>query len=159
MRVVAAVAAVVLVSGCGSSHRRAEATPAPTATSIPQPAEPVIYMSRMIGEDPMVDDVTVGTNRWVQVRRLRGGAGGRFDHYRLTAAEFARVRQLTAQLGARPAPPRRRTDRWYYHLRLGPHPPYQYLDREIPARARPALRLLNRLIDISSQRDPLRRTP
>ena len=84
LRVVMAVAAVVLASGgCGSDDE-----PARTAAAEPAPERKLAFLSRVVGTDPMVDEIVVGVDGRVEVSRLRGGVGARFDHYRLRDREL-----------------------------------------------------------------------
>lgn len=150
----ASVALALLVGACGSKdHAGARGVVAGP------PADDLVTMSRVRGVDPEVDDVAVGLDGRVQVRRLRGGAGGHFDHFRLRAGELSRLRTRVARLQrGRDTEPAKQVERWYYTLRVGAHVPRYFVDGRWPARARPALVQLNALIATSPQRDPSSRS-
>jgi hypothetical protein len=155
MSVVMAVAAVVLASGCGSDDEPADPPPAPAAAADPRPQRLLAALSRVVGTDPMVDEIVVGVEGRVEVRRLRGGAGARFDHYRLRRRELARLRRDLARVVSRRfARPGIELGRWFYTLRVRGREPDYFVGGRVARPARPAIRRLNRLIDSSSERDP-----
>ena len=147
---------VLLVSGCRPAARTPHTAPRVAAAQHPQPRLAVLI--RRMGIDPAVDEIIVGRDRRVEVRRLRGGAGGTIDHYRLTSREMSELRRWLGRLGRRGQTPVAVPDRWYYTLRLGAGTPRYYVDRRVPRRAQPAIRALERLIDASPQRDPNHRS-
>jgi hypothetical protein len=103
----------------------------------------------------MTDEVAVGADGGVVVRRLRGGAGARFDRFRLRGAELARLRAGLARIGPVPASaPGIDLGRWYYTLRVRSDAPRCFVAGRVPRRARPVVVQLDGLIDTSSQRDP-----
>jgi hypothetical protein len=151
----------VLAAGCGSSSAGTDAGPTGSAhspnagSSAPdRPTHRLVVFSRTVGTDPMTDEVVVGAGGRVEVRRLRGGAGARFDHYRLRAAELHGLRRELAGLGRRGPVPKIRLGRWYFTVRVGARTPRYFVAGRVPAGVRPLIRRLDRLIDTSAQRDP-----
>jgi hypothetical protein len=150
-----------LAAGCGSAPPEPDAGPTGSAhspnagSSAPdRPTHRLVVFSRTVGTDPMTDEVVVGTGGRVEVRRLCGGAGARFDHYRLSAGELGGLRRGLARLDPRGPVPRMRLGRWYFTVRVGARTPRYFVAGRVPADVRPLIRRLDRLIDTSAQRDP-----
>jgi len=152
-RFLLSLGAALLAGGCGATAPNRD-----EATIAPGPARPLVVLNRVMGESPVVDEITVGADRRVEVRRLRGAAGAGFDHFRLSEPEVAGLRGQLARLGRRGRTPAKGPRRWYYTLRLDGRRPRYYVEGREPAEARPAIRRLERLIATSSQRDPARRS-
>jgi hypothetical protein len=159
-RSLAAAIGVALLAGCGDSPPDTASLPTGAAhspnagSSAPdRPTHRLVVFSRTIGTDPMTDELVVGTSGRVEVRRLRGGGGARFDHYRLTAGELRGLRRGLARLPPRGPVPDMRLGRWYFTVRVGARTPRYFVAGRVPAGDRPLIRRLDRLIDSSARRD------
>src|SRR4051794_4032443 len=92
------MALVGLVAGCGGASK-----PAPAARSdavAPRAAELVNYQ-RNGGLAATLDTVTVRADGATRADKRYGGAGRRFDDFRLSAPVMARLRAALARLPAR----------------------------------------------------------
>jgi len=94
MRYFLPVAVLVALAGCGSASER----PAP---SRPHRAAELVNFQRNGGLAATLDTVTVRADGATRADKRYGGAGRRFDDFRLSAAVMARLRAALERLPAR----------------------------------------------------------
>jgi hypothetical protein len=98
MRYLLAIALVAVLAGCGSASKPA-ATPRRHAVA-PRAGELVNYQ-RNGGLAATLDTVSVRTDGSTRADKRYGGAGRRFDDFRLSAPAMARLRAALRRLPAR----------------------------------------------------------
>ena len=97
MRYLLAIALVAVLAGCGSASKPAPATERGAAA--PHAAELVNYQ-RNGGLAATLDTVTVRTDGATRADKRYGGAGRRFDDFRLSAPVMGRLRAALSRLPA-----------------------------------------------------------
>ena len=98
MRYLLAIALAAVLAGCGSASK--PATPARGHAATPRAAELVNYQ-RNGGLAATLDTVTVRADGSTRADKRYGGAGRRFDDFRLSAPVMARLRAALGRLPAR----------------------------------------------------------
>jgi uncharacterized protein YceK len=98
VRYLLAIALAAVLAGCGSASKPAAPTRGHAAT--PRAAELVNYQ-RNGGLAATLDTVTVRTDGSTRADKRYGGAGRRFDDFRLSAPVMARLRAALGRLPAR----------------------------------------------------------
>lgn len=143
----AIVAALLLGCGGAASHRPVESVH-PAAGHAP----PLVVLNRAVGTDPMVDTIELRSDGRVRVGRLRGGAGARFDRFRLGAAELRRLRRDLARLPDSTPPTSAHPNRWQYTVTYRRRT-LTMISGQFPPGARRAIARLEALIDDSAERE------
>jgi hypothetical protein len=92
------MALVAVLAGCGSASK--PAAPARRQTATPRAAELVNYQ-RNGGLAATLDTVSVRTDGSTRADKRYGGAGRRFDDFRLSAPVMSRLRAALGRLPAR----------------------------------------------------------
>ena len=98
MRYLLAIALAAVLAGCGSASK--PATPARGHAATPRAAELVNYQ-RNGGLAATLDTVTVRADGSTRADKRYGGAGRRFEDFRLSAPVMARLRAALGRLPAR----------------------------------------------------------
>jgi hypothetical protein len=92
------MALVALLAGCGSTSKPAPGTP---SGAVAAHAPELVNYQRNGGFAATLDTVTVHTDGATRADKRYGGAGRRFDDFRLSAAVMARLRAALTRLPAR----------------------------------------------------------
>ena len=98
MRYLLAIALVAGLAGCGSASKPA---PAARRGAVAPPAAELVNYQRNGGLAATLDTVTVRTDGATRADKRYGGAGRRFDDFRLTAPVMARLRAALSRLPGR----------------------------------------------------------
>jgi hypothetical protein len=139
-RVLWLVCGLVLV-GCGG-HATAPVRRA-------APAHDLVFLSRVTGPDPAVDEVHLRSGGDAVVRLLRGGAGARFEHVALPTAAFRRAARLVRAADLPDLPEAHATPTpggFAYLIRIRGRS-RNLADGHVPRRLRGLVALLNAIID------------
>jgi hypothetical protein len=94
MRYLSLIALAIATAGCGGTHAK------PTAQAAHRPPELVNYQ-RNGGLAATLDTVSVRTDGTTRADKRYGGAGRRFDDFRLSAKVMARLRTALQRLPSR----------------------------------------------------------
>ena len=150
MRYLLPVAVLVALAGCGSGSER----PAP---SRPHRAAELVNFQRNGGLAATLDTVTVRADGTTRADKRYGGAGRRFDDFRLSAAVMARLRAALERLPGR-------TPAVGTGIRLGATYLLRYRGRTyvakqgaVPAALRPAVATLDAIADGGGRGGPVHR--
>lgn len=140
MRYLLPMAVAVALAGCGGGSERQAPPP-------PRPAAELVNFQRNGGLAATLDTVTVHTDATTRADKRYGGAGRRFDDFRLSPAVMTRLRAALGRLPAR-APAVREG------MRLGATYLLRYRGRTyvarqggVPAALRPAVATLDAIAD------------
>jgi hypothetical protein len=93
MRYMPVLAAVIAVTGCASARSKPPA-------GLAHPAAELVNFQRNGGLAATLDTVTVRADGTTRADKRYGGAGRRYDDFRLSAAVMARLRAALARLPA-----------------------------------------------------------
>ncbi len=154
MRYLVGIALAALLAACASAPK--PAAPARRAAVAPPAAELVNYQ-RNGGFAATLDTVTVRTDGATRADKRYGGAGRRFDDFRLSAPVMARLRAALRRLPARsPAVGDGMRAGATYLLR---YRGVTYVARQgaVPASLRPAVATLDAIADGAGRGGPVRR--
>ena len=152
MRYLLAIALAAVLAGCGSASK--PATPARGHAATPRAAELVNYQ-RNGGLAATLDTVTVRADGSTRADKRYGGAGRRFDDFRLSAPVMARLRAALGRLPARsPAVGDGMRAGATYLLR---YRGVTYVARQgaVPAALRPAIGTLDAIADGAGRGGPV----
>jgi hypothetical protein len=150
MRYLLAMALLVALAGCGSASER------PAATR-PHRAAELVNFQRNGGLAATLDTVTVRADGTTRADKRYGGAGRRFDDFRLSAPVMARLRVALRRLPARaPAVGTGMRAGATYLLR---YRGLTYVAKQgaVPAALRPAVATLDAIADGSGRGGPVHR--
>jgi hypothetical protein len=150
MRYLLTIALAAALAGCGSAPRRA--TPSPS-----QHAAELVNYQRNGGLAATLDTVTVRADGTTRADKRYGGAGRRYDDFRLSAAVMARLRAALGRLPARaPAVGDGTRMGATYLLRYRGR---TYVAREgaVPAALRPAVATLQAIVEGGGRGGPVHR--
>ena len=98
MRYLLAIALVAVVAGCGSASKPAAA---PRGHAVAARAAELVNYQPNAGLAATLDTVSVRTDGSTRADKRYGGAGRRFDDFRLSAPVMARLRAALGRLPAR----------------------------------------------------------
>jgi uncharacterized protein YceK len=152
VRYLLAIALAAVLAGCGSASK--PATPARGHAATPRAAELVNYQ-RNGGLAATLDTVSVRTDGSTRADKRYGGAGRRFDDFRLSAPVMARLRAALGRLPARtPAVGDGMRAGATYLLR---YRGVTYVARQgaVPAALRPAICTLDAIADGAGRAGPV----
>jgi uncharacterized protein YceK len=152
MRYLLAIALAAVLAGCGSASKPATA---PRGHAVTARAAELVNYQRNGGLAATLDTVSVRTDGSTRADKRYGGAGRRFDDFRLSAPVMARLR---AALGRLPA----RTPAVGDGLRAGATYLVRYRGRTyvarqgaVPAALRPAVATLDAIADGAGRGGPV----
>jgi hypothetical protein len=98
LALLAIAGAVAALAGCGSGH--APGAAAARAGAVVR-ARPLVFFQRNGGAAATLDAVTIRAGGATHFEKRFGGAGGRFDDFRLSMPMLARVRAALARVPTR----------------------------------------------------------
>lgn len=146
MRYLLAVVATVVLVGCGGG--------APTVTTSPPakratPRATVLVSGQRNGGalSATLDAVLVRADGWTRLDKRHGGAGRRYDDFRLRADAMRRLRAALARLPARPPRDAAATGRGASYLLRYRGMTYYAVADAVPRALRPAIDALQDIID------------
>jgi hypothetical protein len=152
VRYLLSVTVVALVLGCGSSG-----SAGPTDTTKSAPARgaanahraPVLLTGQRNGGalSATLDAVLVRTDGWTRLDKRHGGAGRRYDDFRLRADAMRRLRAALARLPARPPRSAAATGRGASYLLRYRGTTYYAVADAVPRALRPAIDAVQAIID------------
>jgi hypothetical protein len=148
MRYLLPIVVLVALAGCGGAPRR-------HAAAHPRPAAELVNFQRNGGLAATLDTVTVRADGATRADKRYGGAGRRYDDFRLSPAIMTRLREALARLPARtPAVGDGARMGATYLLRYRGR---TYVAREgaVPAALRPAVSTLRSIIEGAGRGGPV----
>jgi hypothetical protein len=146
VRYLLAVAATALLVGCGGDAATVTTNaPATRATA----RAPVLVTGQRNGGalSATLDAVLVRTDGWTRLDKRHGGAGRRYDDFRLRADAMRRLRAALARLPARPPHDAAATGRGASYLLRYRGITYYAVADAVPRALRPAIDALQDIID------------
>lgn len=146
MRYLLAVVATVVLVGCGGGAATVTTSPpAKRAT----PRAPVLVSGQRNGGalSATLDAVLVRADGWTRLDKRHGGAGRRYDDFRLRADAMRRLRAALARLPARPPHDAATTGRGASYLLRYRGITYYAVADAVPRALRPAIDALQDIID------------
>jgi hypothetical protein len=140
------VAATAVLVGCGAGA--ATVTTSPPAKRA-APRAPVLVSGQRNGGalSATLDAVLVRVDGWTRLDKRHGGAGRRYDDFRLRAGALRRLRAALARLPARPPHDTAATGRAASYLLRYRGRTYYAVADAVPRALRPAIDALQDIID------------
>jgi hypothetical protein len=141
---------VVALAGCGGSDAGqatgSASNPAPKRTA---KRAPVLVSGQRNGGalSATLDAFLVRTDGWTRVDKRHGGAGRRYDDFRLRADALRRLRAALARLPARPPRDSAATGRGASYLLRYRETTYYAVADKVPRALRPTIDALQAIID------------
>lgn len=146
MRYLLAVVATVVLVGCGGGA--ATVTTSPPAKRATARAPVLVSGQRNGGAlSATLDAVLVRADGWTRLDKRHGGAGRRYDDFRLRADAMRRLRAALARLPARPPHDAATTGRGASYLLRYRGITYYAVADAVPRALRPAIDALQDIID------------
>lgn len=146
MRYLLAVAATAVLVGCGGGA--ATVTTSPPAKRATARAPVLVSGQRNGGAlSATLDAVLVRADGWTRLDKRHGGAGRRYDDFRLRADAMRRLRAALARLPARPPHDAAATGRGASYLLRYRGITYYAVADAVPRSLRPAIDALQDIID------------
>lgn len=146
MRYLFAVVATAVLLGCGGSAATVTTSPPAKRAS---PRAPVLVSGQRNGGalSATLDAVLVRADGWTRLDKRHGGAGRRYDDFRLRADAMRRLRAALARLPARPPHDSAATGRGASYLLRYRGMTYYAVADAVPRALRPAIDALQDIID------------
>jgi hypothetical protein len=146
VRYLLAVAASAVLVGCGGGS--ATVTTSPTAEHATARAPVLVSGQRNGGAlSATLDAVLVRADGWTRLDKRHGGAGRRYDDFRLRADAMRRLRAALARLPERPPHDAAPTGRGASYLLRYHGTTYYAVADAVPRALRPAISALQDIID------------
>jgi hypothetical protein len=146
VRYLFAVVATAVLLGCGGSAATVTTSPPAKRAS---PRAPVLVSGQRNGGalSATLDAVLVRADGWTRLDKRHGGAGRRYDDFRLRADAMRRLRAALARLPARPPHDDAATGRGASYLLRYRGTTYYAVADAVPRALRPAIDALQDIID------------
>jgi hypothetical protein len=146
VRYLFAVVATAVLLGCGGSAATVTTSPPAKRAS---PRAPVLVSGQRNGGalSATLDAVLVRADGWTRLDKRHGGAGRRYDDFRLRADAMRRLRAALARLPARPPHNAAATGRGASYLLRYRGTTYYAVADAVPRALRPAIDALQDIID------------
>jgi hypothetical protein len=146
VRYLFAVATTAVLLGCGGSAATVATSP-PAKRAAPR--APVLVSGQRNGGalSATLDAVLVRADGWTRLDKRHGGAGRRYDDFRLRADAMRRLRAALARLPARPPHDAAATGRGASYLLRYRGTTYYAVADAVPRALRPAIDALQDIID------------
>jgi hypothetical protein len=148
VRYLLVLALAIAVSGCGGTRSR------PPAPGAQRPAE-LVNFQRNGGLAATLDTVTVHADGTTRADKRYGGAGRRYDDFRLSAAVMARLRAALRRLPARAPAVGEGTRMGATYLLRYRGRTYVARQGAVPAALRPAVSTLRSIVDGAGRGGPV----
>ena len=149
MRYLPAVAAVVLLAGCGGTGSGASTATSAASPRPPAKRAPVLVTGQRNGGalSATLDAVLVRADGWTRLDKRHGGAGRRYDDFHLSAGALRRLHRALERLPSSPPHDSAATGRGASYLLRYRGTTYYAVAGSVPHSLRPAVDALQDIID------------